>query len=84
MDQQDPTIKSDNAQTFNFRQVAAQGDNAAQFQMGVMYTLGQGVKQDHKKAIKWYRDAAMQGDGNAQTNLGYFYKNGQGVKQDFN
>ena len=43
---------------------------------------GQGVKQDHTEAVKWYRKAAEQGDANAQVNLGVCYDKGQGVKQD--
>jgi len=33
-------------QTFNFHHAATQGDSVAQYNMGVMYAYGRGVKQD--------------------------------------
>jgi TPR repeat protein len=47
-----------------------------------MYYLGDGISQDYKQAIFWYRKAAMQLDANAQYNLGYMYLDGEGVSQD--
>ena len=47
-----------------------------------MYDKGQGVPQDDKEAVKWYRLAAEQGDAYAQSNLGVTYEKGQGVPQD--
>ncbi len=65
-----------------FRPMAAKGNAAAQFNLGMMYNNGQGVAQDYKEAVSWYRKAATQGDVNAQSNLGVMYANGQGVAQD--
>ena len=48
-----------------------------------MYDEGQGVSQNYKTAVKWYRLAAKQGDASAQTNLGVMYGLGQGVIQDW-
>jgi TPR repeat protein len=48
-----------------------------------MYSLGQGVQQDSKQAVAWYRKAADQGDARAQFNLGLMYSEGKGVQQDF-
>lgn len=42
--------------------LAEQGDAIAQFNLGVMYETGQGVPQDYKTAVKWYRLAAKQGN----------------------
>jgi TPR repeat protein len=61
---------------------AEQGDAQAQFNLGVMYDYGQGVTQDDKQAVKWYRKAAEQGHPSAQTSLGVMYGRGQGVRQD--
>ena len=61
---------------------AEQGSASAQFNLGVMYANGLGVKQDDFEAVKWYRQAAEQGDANAQSNLGAAYSAGRGVKQD--
>ncbi len=41
--------------------LAEQGVAAAQYNLGVMYRKGQGVPQDDKTAVKWYRLAAKQG-----------------------
>lgn len=55
----------------------------AQNTIGVMYYLGQGVRQDSAEAMRWYRKAAEQGNAKAQTNLGIMYYGGQGVPQDY-
>ncbi len=55
----------------------------AQYNLGFMYKNGQGVVQDYKEAVKWYRKSAEQGNALAQSNLGFMYDNGQGVVQDF-
>ena len=62
-----------------YRLLAAQGDAEAQFRLGVMYFIGQGILDDYKEAIKWYRLAAGQGVADAQNNLGEMYENGQSV-----
>ncbi|WP_314879189.1 tetratricopeptide repeat protein, partial [Haemophilus parahaemolyticus] len=62
--------------------LAEQGDASTQFNLGVMYAKGRGVKQDDVEAVKWYRQAAEQGDAEAQFNLGVMYAKGRGVKQD--
>jgi TPR repeat protein len=61
---------------------AEQGKADAQFNLGGMYDYGQGVTQDDKQAVKWYRKAAEQGHPSAQTSLGVMYGRGQGVRQD--
>ena len=63
-------------------QVAEQGNAEAQFNLGLMYDNGQGVRQDYAQAVQWYRKAAEQGYAEAQFNLGVMYANGQGVRQD--
>ena len=62
--------------------LAEQGYASAQFNLGLMYSKGRGVKQDDFEAVKWYRQAAEQGYAQAQYNLGVMYYNGRGVKQD--
>ncbi|HHV6627196.1 TPA: tetratricopeptide repeat protein, partial [Haemophilus influenzae] len=59
---------------------AEQGDAKAQFNLGVRYAKGQGVKQDDVEAVKWYRKAAEQGDADAQALLGFSYLLGKGVQ----
>ena len=65
-----------------WKKAAEQGDDAAQYNLGVMYDEGQGVRQDYKEAVKWYKKAAKQGNGIAQINLGAMYYYGKGVRQD--
>ena len=43
---------------------AKQGDTGAQQVLGWMYEHGQGVPQNHKTAVKWYRLAIEQGGAN--------------------
>ena len=58
------------------------GIASAQNYLGLMYANGQGVIQDDKEAIKWYRLAVEQGFADAQYNLGWMYEKGQGVIQN--
>ena len=51
--------------------------------MGLKYYNGQGVPQDYKEAVKWYRLSAEQGDTLAQGKLGMMYIEGKGVFQDY-
>lgn len=64
-----------------FRAAADQGLADAQYNLGLMYGLGQGVPQDYQQAALWYRKAADQGHALAQNNLGVLYEFGFGVPQ---
>ena len=44
-----------------------------------MYADGNGVLEDHKQAVKWYRLAAEQGFADAQIKLAGMYRDGHGV-----
>lgn len=44
----------------NTKALAEQGHAAAQYSMGAMYELGDGVPQDTNKAVEWYQRAAAQ------------------------
>ena len=63
-----------------YKNAAAQGLVAAQYNLGVMYANCQGVQQDYAEAVKWYRRAAEQGDADAQYNLGVMCDQGEGVQ----
>ena len=43
------------------RPLANDGDASAQFNLGLMYTTGQGVQQNNAAAALWLRKAAEQG-----------------------
>ncbi len=47
-----------------------------------MYSKGQGVEQDYKKAMEWYLKSAALGNASAMYNIGSAYENGLGVKRD--
>jgi TPR repeat protein len=62
---------------------AAEPQNpAAQYALGLMYELGQGVAQDYGAAVRWYRRAAVQGFAEAQNQLGLALARGLGVARD--
>jgi hypothetical protein len=62
--------------------MADRGNAYAQNNLGAMYQCGQGVLQDYRQAVAWYRKAADQGYAPAQYNLGVMYGKGRGVPQD--
>jgi len=66
-----------------FKALAEQGSVDGQYNLGLMYGMGDGVSQDYAEAVKWYKKAAEQGDALAQYNLGVNYNKGQGVPQDY-
>ena len=47
-----------------------------------MYYNGEGVLEDDKEAVKWFRMAAEQGNAKAQSNLGRMFAVGEGVLED--
>jgi len=51
------------------RQAANQGDREAQNTLGLMYSKGEGVKQNLRLAKKWFKKAAALGHVQAQSNL---------------
>lgn len=65
-----------------WKPLAEKGYANVQHNLGLMYSMGQGVTQDDKEAVKWYRLSADQGQTFAQYNLGVLYGNGRGVPQD--
>ena len=63
--------------------LAKQGIAEAEYNLGLMYSKGEGVPSDDKEAVKWYRLSAEQRITGAQSNLGLMYEKGQGVEQDY-
>jgi len=53
-----------------YLKAADQNHALAQFNLGVMYARGQGVRRDDKQSMVWIRKAAHLGDAGAQYNLG--------------
>jgi TPR repeat protein len=65
-----------------WRPVAERGDANAEFNMGLLYSCGEGVPLDYAQAAEWYQKSAEQGVPAAEYNLAILYAKGQGVKQD--
>ena len=65
-----------------WRPIAELGDEYAQYNLGLTYEHGRGVRQDYREAMKWYRLAADQGHELAQYNLGVMYATGRGAPQN--
>jgi len=62
--------------------LAEKGDATAQYKMGKMTSLGQGVPRDARSAAEWFHKAAEQGGAEAQAALGYLCLIGEGVSQN--
>ncbi|WP_302983608.1 SEL1-like repeat protein [uncultured Muribaculum sp.] len=56
----------------------------AQRQLGIMYYEGNGVKQDYKEAVRWYKKGAENGDLISINRLGESYLKGVGVETNYN
>lgn len=67
-----------------YRHAAELGDAIAQYNLGVIYNNGEGVKRDFKQAFVWFRKAAEQGHSESQLAIGDMYLLGQGVVKDNN
>lgn len=79
-----PVVANDSLDLLNrWKELAAEGNAAAQNALGARYYLGVGVPKNHKEAAKWYQLSAEQGDADAQNNLGRLYDLGEGVAQDY-
>ena len=64
------------------RRAAEQGNRRAQYQLGLLYARGDGVRKDLTVARDWLRKAAMQGHPKAQFFLGQMYAFGDGGPKD--
>lgn len=62
--------------------MASEGDPQSQFNLAVLYHLGQGVEKDTSKTIYWLTRAAENGHPNAQFGVGAAYEAGFGVDKD--
>ena len=57
-------------------QASQQGHVDAQFRIGLMCALGNGVNLDYQSAAKWYAKAAASGHARAANNLGVLHYRG--------
>lgn len=61
--------QDDKQAVFWYRKADEQGDDTAQFNLGVMYYNGEGVRKNRKQAVFWLSKAAEQGNVTAQEAL---------------
>ncbi|MFQ6018911.1 MAG: peptidoglycan-binding protein [Kiloniellaceae bacterium] len=66
-----------------WKPLAEQGDASAQYNLGLLYHHGLGVKRQLGKAAKWYGRAAENGDADAQKAIGDLYVQGFWGKKDY-
>ena len=69
---------------FYYSRAAENGNDKAQYELGLMYQIGKGVKRDTPEAIKWWKESANQGNVYAQFSLALMYDDGDGVNEDNN
>lgn len=62
---------------------AQQGDAHAQYQIGHLYTRGEGVPLDYSLAADYLEKATHRGHSDAQFLLGALYQQGKGVAADY-
>jgi TPR repeat protein len=65
-----------------FIPLAERGDHRAMYALGAMYSAGQGVEKDLKKARQYFSEAAKNGRADAMHKLGLMYEDGLGVKKN--
>jgi TPR repeat protein len=70
------------AQPADQLKLANQGDPNAQFYVGYILEVGQGVAKNPVQAAKWYERAAKQGNAKAQLRLGNMLEAGNGVQKN--
>lgn len=82
-----PKPSADTASLPQLRQLAGQGDAAAENALGLLYSNGddkQKVLRNENEAARWFTKAAEHGNVSAQSKLGSLYWGGRGVTQDSN
>ena len=62
--------------------LAGSGDPEAQYYVGLMHVMGQGVPRDPRKGAGWLKRAAEQGYADAASALGNMYASGAGGRLD--
>lgn len=61
---------------------AKNGSKSSLYNLGVIYSEGDGVKQDYEIANQYFEEAAKKNYAPAQNNLGWAYRQGLGIKKD--
>ena len=77
-----PTLEIAATLATSYRKAAEQGDADAQYNLGLLYYLGDGVPLDAGQAVLLWRNAAEQGHAVAQRLLAIQYHYGNGVPEE--
>jgi TPR repeat protein len=77
-------LSVDTASLDQLRDMAENGDPAAQNALGLRYATGDGVRLNEAEAVHWFIKSAEQGYVPAQSKLGSIYYSGRGVAPDPN
>jgi hypothetical protein len=73
--------KSDSEAARWLTKAAEQNNALAEFNLGVFYAQGWGLRKNLAEACKWYLKAAEQNNQDAEINLASCYLNGQGLRK---
>ena len=76
------TVISQDPEVQRLIQNAEQGDAEAQYQLGLRYLEGDGLKKNEKTAAELFKKAMEQGHLDAQRKLAWCHLYGRGVKQN--
>lgn len=63
------------------RRAAVKGNARAQFDLGLMYARGEGVRRDERLAFKWFHKAARNNHVEAKFYMGLSFAQGRGVRK---
>jgi hypothetical protein len=75
--------KKESTKAINWYYLGADKNHpGSQFQIGYMFTHGQGVSEDYKLGIEWFLKADSNGNIDAANNIGLLYARGEGVRID--
>lgn len=66
-----------------FKDAAARGNAEAQYQVGNLTEVGEGVAKSQAEALQWFRKAADLGNPKAQFELGVYFAKGWVVQQNY-
>lgn len=67
-----------------FRSAAEQNEAKAQYDLGICYYTGTGVRENYAEALKWFHAAADQNSVDALSMLGNCYYTGMGAELERN
>jgi len=63
-----------------WQRLANEGSANAEYNLGILYSRGEGVIQDHQKAFEWFHRAARRGLAASQIRIAAMYATGIGVE----